>query len=106
MHAIAAAQAHLHTNMSTTFDVADARKHFPALNGPAKQVFFDNAGGSQVLAEVIQSIQKYLGETNVQLGASYGISQESSSLYQKGYDAAAKYMNAGVDEIGQTRRAD
>ena len=88
--------------MSTAFDVTSARNHFPALSGPTKQVFFDNAGGSQVLAEVIKSIQKYLGETNVQLGASYGVSQESSSLYQKGYDAAAEYMNAGVDEIGQT----
>ena len=87
--------------MCATFDVAGARSHFPALSGSTKQVFFDNAGGSQVLAEVIESIQKYLGETNVQLGASYHISKASSSLYQKGYDAAAKYMNAGVDEIGQ-----
>lgn len=34
-------------------DVAKIRSHFPALN--QKQVFFDNAGGSQVLKEVIDS---------------------------------------------------
>lgn len=37
--------------MVTTFDVEAVRRHFPALN--QKQVFFDNAGGSQVLQEVI-----------------------------------------------------
>lgn len=33
------------------FDIARVRSHFPALKG--KQVYFDNAGGSQVLQEVI-----------------------------------------------------
>jgi len=36
-----------------TFDVQAARMHFPALD--QSQVFFDNAGGSQVLGEVIES---------------------------------------------------
>jgi selenocysteine lyase/cysteine desulfurase len=35
------------------FDIATASKHFPALN--KKQVYFDNAGGSQVLGSVINS---------------------------------------------------
>ena len=39
--------------MATTFDVDAVRKHFPALQ--QKQVYFDNAGGSQVLKEVIDS---------------------------------------------------
>lgn len=39
--------------MTETFDVAAVRKHFPALD--QKQVYFDNAGGSQVLKEVIDS---------------------------------------------------
>jgi selenocysteine lyase/cysteine desulfurase len=37
--------------MSAKFDVAEVRKRFPALNG--KQVYLDNAGGSQVLQEVV-----------------------------------------------------
>ena len=35
------------------FDVSKARSRFPALN--QDQVFLDNAGGSQVLGEVIES---------------------------------------------------
>ena len=38
------------------FDVEAARKQFPALqNEKNKQVFFDNAGGSQTLGSVISS---------------------------------------------------
>lgn len=39
--------------MATDFDVESVRKHFPALHH--QQVYFDNAGGSQVLQEVIDS---------------------------------------------------
>lgn len=39
--------------MASTFDVAAARKHFPALDN--ETVYFDNAGGSQVIKEVIDS---------------------------------------------------
>ena len=39
--------------MATTFDVKAVRDHFPALK--EDQVYFDNAGGSQVLKEVIDS---------------------------------------------------
>ena len=35
------------------FDVNQVRSHFPALG--KKQVYMDNAGGSQVLKEVIDS---------------------------------------------------
>jgi len=37
----------------SSFDIASARERFPALKQP--QVFFDNAGGSQVLGTVIDS---------------------------------------------------
>ena len=41
--------------MSTNaFDVYEARKHFPALQN-GSQVFFDNAGGTQILGEVVDS---------------------------------------------------
>jgi selenocysteine lyase/cysteine desulfurase len=80
------------------------------------QVFLDNAGGSQTLGDVIDSwakelreslrlidnprITTYLSKTNVQLGASYHTGTQSNSKYEEGYQAAAKYMNAGRDEIG------
>ena len=41
-------------NMSTAFDVIEARSHFPALQQD-HQVYFDNAGGSQVLSTVASS---------------------------------------------------
>lgn len=54
----------------------------------------DNAGGSQVLSTVIDSIERYLKSTNVQLGASYPVAQKSTSAYNEGVLAAAKYINA------------
>jgi hypothetical protein len=42
----------------------------------------------------------YLSKTNVQLGASYHTGTQSNTKYEDGYQAAAKYINAGRDEIG------
>ncbi|KAL8727209.1 MAG: hypothetical protein Q9181_005794, partial [Wetmoreana brouardii] len=78
-------------------DVEAVRSHFPALK--QNQVFLDNAGGSQVLSDAISSIQTYLEETNVQLGASYNIGQKASEKYNEGLSAAAEFLNANVDEI-------
>jgi len=39
--------------MAASFDITKAREHFPALND--KQIYFDNAGGSQTLQAVIDS---------------------------------------------------
>ncbi|KAF9732802.1 hypothetical protein PMIN04_008924 [Paraphaeosphaeria minitans] len=83
--------------MSDAFDVAAAREHFPALQ--QDQVFLDNAGGSQTLDAVIESITQYLSRTNVQLGASYRTGTLSNAKYEQGYQAAARYINAGRDEI-------
>jgi hypothetical protein len=46
------------------------------------------------------SITQYLSKTNVQLGASYHTGTQSNTKYEEGYQAAAKYINAGRDEIG------
>ncbi|KAF1838448.1 PLP-dependent transferase [Decorospora gaudefroyi] len=80
-----------------TFDISKARDRFPALQ--QDQVFLDNAGGSQALGDVIDSISQYLSKNNVQLGASYHTGSKSNTKYEQGYQAAAKYMNAGRDEI-------
>ncbi|KAF2215975.1 hypothetical protein CERZMDRAFT_109792 [Cercospora zeae-maydis SCOH1-5] len=77
------------------FDIATVRNHFPALSG--KQVYFDNAGGSQVLQEVIDSVVRYLTTNNVQLGASYPVSQTSTRLFEEGNKAVAKYINTTPD---------
>ncbi|PNP46696.1 hypothetical protein TGAMA5MH_01647 [Trichoderma gamsii] len=75
----------------------EVRDHFPALQ--QNQVYLDNAGGSQTLGTVIDSITDYLTGTNVQLGASYTVSKKSTALYGAAYKAAAKYINANPDEI-------
>lgn len=79
------------------------RSKFGALS--QKQVFMDNAGGSQVLDSVIDSIREYLLNTNVQLGASYPVSQASTRLVSKGYEATAAYINAGsAKNVGRSSR--
>ncbi|KAK5051496.1 hypothetical protein LTR84_003148 [Exophiala bonariae] len=81
----------------TSFDENAIRAQFPALD--QKQVFMDNAGGAQVLQSVITAITDYLTKTNVQLGASYPVSQTSTSKFDDGYKAAAKYVNASPKDI-------
>ena len=82
---------------STNFDVKAIRAQFPALD--QKQVFMDNAGGSQVLESVINSISEYFSRNNVQLGASYPISQVSTNKFNDGHIAGAKYINASPNEV-------
>ena len=36
----------------------------------------------------------------MQLSASYATGQKSTARYKAGYEAAAKYLNCGADEIG------
>lgn len=47
---------------TATFDVNACRKHFPALSH--EQIYFENAGGSQILKEVVDSqVPKSLEQT-------------------------------------------
>ncbi|OOO05621.1 aminotransferase class V [Aspergillus oryzae] len=93
-HPAGNASAGLRSRM--TLDIAQVRSHFPALK--QEQVFLDNAGGSQVLDTVIESIASYLTNTNVQLGATYKTSKLSTAGFANGYEAAAKFINAKPEE--------
>ncbi|KAK3363050.1 pyridoxal phosphate-dependent transferase [Lasiosphaeria hispida] len=84
---------------ANTLNLESVRGSFPAL--ARDQVYFDNAGGSQVLGTVAESIRDYLLNTNVQLGASYVTSKKSTQRYEEGYGAAAKYIGASDSEIVQ-----
>ena len=68
------------------------REHFPALK--SEWTFFDNAGGTQVAKQVGKRIQDYLYTSNVQLGASYEVSQESGKKVDEGQELWAKAINA------------
>ena len=77
-------------------DLARIRSEFPALKNAG--VFFDNAGGSQVLKRVADRICEYLLSTSVQLGASYPTSQQASEKVLAARRSVAELMNASHDE--------
>jgi len=70
------------------------RNNFPALS--KGWVFFDNAGGTQTVWHVGDRIQDYLFSTNVQLGASYEISQRSGERVNEAQQTWAKAINANA----------
>ncbi len=74
-------------------DVNFCRKQFPALTG--EWVYFDNAGGTQVTRQVGSRFLDYLYHTNVQLGASYDISQQSVERLNQARQAVCEFVNAG-----------
>ena len=81
-----------------TLDINWAREQFPALKN--KTVFMDNAGGSQILSSVIDRISHYLTNYNVQLGASYSVSQAASEELDKAIEITAQWINANhVNEV-------
>ncbi|MBC8130283.1 MAG: cysteine desulfurase-like protein [Rhizobiaceae bacterium] len=80
-----------------TFDIDFVRRQFPALAG--EWAYMDNAGGSQVLSRVAARVSDYLLSSNVQTGASYGPSQESTRRVGEARKAFAAFMNADPGEI-------
>lgn len=68
------------------------RGHFPALTGD--WIFFDNAGGTQTAKQVGSKIQDYIFNTNVQLGASYEVSENSGERVDYAQQTWAEAINA------------
>ncbi|MFN0252753.1 MAG: aminotransferase class V-fold PLP-dependent enzyme [Kofleriaceae bacterium] len=75
-------------------DLPSVRAAFPAL--AAGFVFLDNAGGSQTLGVVADRVRDYLLTTNVQLGASYAVSEAAGARVQAAVRATAEFVG-GVD---------
>ncbi|MEH2374605.1 cysteine desulfurase-like protein [Nostoc sp.] len=69
-----------------------ARQYFPALAG--EWTFFDNAGGSQTLKKVVDRISEYLLNSDVQLGASYAVSQLAGERLALATRGMATFINA------------
>ena len=59
-----------------------------------------NIFGHSVYTFTTYSIVKYLAQTNVQMGGHYAVGKQSTEKYSEGLKAAAKYINAGPNEIG------
>ncbi|MEZ5288345.1 MAG: cysteine desulfurase-like protein [Vicinamibacterales bacterium] len=77
-------------------DLPFVRAQFPSLSGDF--VFLDNAGGSQALGRVIDRIADYLRTTNVQLGASYAVSEQAGARMQDAQRRMATFVNASRPE--------
>jgi len=82
----------------TVLDLDLVRSRFPSLD--SEWVFFDNGGGSQILASVLGRMNDYLIRWNVQLGASYAPSREAAARLAEAHEGVATLMNAAdPDEI-------
>ncbi|TFY66914.1 hypothetical protein EVG20_g4169 [Dentipellis fragilis] len=78
--------------------IETSRSQFPSL--ASGFIFADNAGGSQCAKVVVDRISDYLLNTNVQLGADYSVSVQSTGRVAQGSIAAAKLFNAASpDEV-------
>ncbi|MGD1909031.1 MAG: cysteine desulfurase-like protein [Leptolyngbyaceae cyanobacterium] len=80
------------SSATPTLQLDYVRDQFPALTDD--WIFFDNAGGSQILKPVGDRLQDFLYTSNVQLGASYGVSQLASQRVAQGSEAMATLINA------------
>jgi cysteine desulfurase family protein (TIGR01976 family) len=74
-------------------DVSAVRGKFPALQRD-DHVYFDNAGGSQVLASVADRVRDYLLSTSVQLGADYPQSVLAGERVAAARASVARLINA------------
>jgi cysteine desulfurase family protein (TIGR01976 family) len=79
-------------NSNQPLDLDFVRGHFPALAGD--WIFFDNAGGSQVLESVVERVADYLRTTPVQLGATYAVSERAAERQREAARALAEFINA------------
>jgi cysteine desulfurase family protein (TIGR01976 family) len=78
-------------------DRAQVRARFPALSGST--VYFENAGGSQLPAEVPAAVARYMTESYVQLGAGYPASRAATRVVQEAHDFAGRLVD---DAAGHT----
>ncbi len=82
--------------MSDAIDLDFVQAHFPGLK--SGWVFFDNAGGSQIIGGAVERISEFLIERNVQIGGSYEVSQKAAEGLMLGRRAAQTLVNAARPE--------
>lgn len=77
-------------------DLNFVRSQFPAFSG--EWTFMDNAGGSQTAKQVGDRIHDYLYNTNVQLGASYDVSELAEKRVIEAQKVMGELINAQYTE--------
>jgi cysteine desulfurase family protein (TIGR01976 family) len=75
----------------TSIDTEQIREQFPALK--SKEVFLDNAGGSQLPGVVIDRIQDFMINEFVQLGADYNTSRVATLTIEDAHAFVEMLMN-------------
>lgn len=85
------------SELGSPFDVAFARRFFPALTDD--WALFDNAGGSVTPRSVIDRVAAYMSTFQVQLGASYPLSEQATAKVAEGHAAIAQWIGAQTDEV-------
>ncbi|MCA9649811.1 MAG: aminotransferase class V-fold PLP-dependent enzyme [Myxococcales bacterium] len=85
-----------HGPLVPELDLDFVRAWFPALSG--RWALFDNAGGSVTSQAVIAGIVEYLERYQVQLGASYGLSEQAEARVRRGELTAAELLGAAPEE--------
>jgi cysteine desulfurase family protein (TIGR01976 family) len=78
----------------TAFPADDLRTEFPALAHAGDFLFFDNAAGAQVPANVLAAVTDHLVSRNVQRGGPYARSQEVDAMIGRAREAVAAFVNA------------
>ena len=77
-------------------DIEFARDQFPGLSGD--WTFFDNAGGTQILSRVVDRLNDFLFNMNVQTGGSYDLSKKAAAALWSGREAMMHLLNANRPE--------
>lgn len=75
-----------------TLDLSAIRSQFPSLNRP--DIFFDNPGGTQIVQQSIDRINKYLIECNANHGGAFATSIASDQVLDEAHQAMADFYNA------------
>lgn len=86
----------------SVFDVAFARKQFPALNETVNgqpAVFFDGPGGTQVTQSVIDAMTSYLARANANTHGAFLTSQRTDQVIANAHQAMADLLGCDADEV-------
>ena len=82
--------------MATTLDLATVRARFPALSSGT--AFLDGPGGTQCPQTVIDSIARYLRDSNANLGGAFAASRRSDELVEQAHATAARFLGCRAAE--------
>ena len=83
-------------SQTSKLDLGYVREQFPGLKG--SWAFFDNAGGTQILNGVVDRLNEFLFERNVQTGGSYEVSLKAAEALRDGRVAMQHLVNANRPE--------